>query len=196
LWQTPAAVLALVVWLTTPPTNLADIARREALRRQLTDRSIGSFTNADLPPTVVVMTPEATPPPVAGAGEDEPPVTAGAAAATAGAPGSAAAAPTTAEDRKNDRTGEEYWRKRMEDARAVVERNQVLLDAMQARINALNTDVVNTDDPFQQGQLRQQLARALSELDKLKRDVDAGNKAIKDIQTEARKQRIPPGWVR
>ena len=84
----------------------------------------------------------------------------------------------------------------MAHARSSLERNQVLADAMQSRINGLNTDVVNIDDPFQQGQLRNQLTRAMTELDRLNRQIAADTQAIKDIQTEARKMRIPPGWVR
>ena len=177
LWQTPAAVLALVAWLTAPATNLADIARKEALRRQLTDKSVGAFTNQDLPPvteTVPVSAPAAAAPPPA----TEPP-------------------PAAAEASKPDpKTTEEYWRKRIADARSSLERNQVLADAMQSRINGLNTDVVNIDDPFQQGQLRNQLSRAMTELDRLNKQIAADTQSIKDIQTEARKLRIPPGWVR
>ncbi|HET9371632.1 MAG TPA: hypothetical protein VFO19_15330 [Vicinamibacterales bacterium] len=180
LWQTPAVVLALVAWLTAPATSLADIAQREAIRRQLTERSVGTFTNQDLPP-VTETGPVAAPAP---AGSSTPPLTAP----------PAEAAPEAA--KPDPKTTEEYWRKRMADARSSLERNQVLADAMQSRINGLNTDVVNIDDPFQQGQLRNQLTRAMTELDRLNRQIAADTQAIKDIQTEARKMRIPPGWVR
>jgi TolA-binding protein len=178
LWQTPAAVIALVAWLTAPATNLADIARKEALRRQLTERSVGSFTNQDLPP-VTETAPVSVP-----------------AAETPAPPPAAAPAAVEAPAKPDPKTTEEYWRKRIADARSSLERNQVLADAMQSRINGLNTDVVNIDDPFQQGQLRNQLTRALTELDRLNKQIAADTQSIKDIQTEARKQRIPPGWVR
>ena len=84
----------------------------------------------------------------------------------------------------------------MTSARDALERDEVLADAMQSRINGLQTDIVNRDDPAQQGQLRQQLARALAELDRLKKLVETDRKAIADIQNEATQQGVPPGWIR
>ena len=80
--------------------------------------------------------------------------------------------------------------------RESLERDEVLADAMQSKINSLQTDIVNRDDPAQQNQLRQQLARSLAELDRLKKQVETGKKKITDIQTEARRQGVPPGWIR
>ena len=81
-------------------------------------------------------------------------------------------------------------------ARSSLERNQVLTEAMQSRVNGLQTDVVNRDDPAQREELRRQLQRALNELDRLKQSIKRDEQSIKDIQTEARRDRIPPGWVR
>ncbi len=84
----------------------------------------------------------------------------------------------------------------MASARASLERNQVLADAVQSRINALQTDVVNIDDPAQQALARQNLGRALGELERLQNQIEEGNKEIVQIQQEARRQRVPPGWIR
>ena len=84
----------------------------------------------------------------------------------------------------------------MANTRASLERNQVLAEAMQSRINGLQTDFVNRDDPAQRAEVRKQLQRALDEQDRLKQAITRDEQAIKDIQTEARKNRIPPGWVR
>jgi hypothetical protein len=67
---------------------------------------------------------------------------------------------------------------------------------MQSRINALQFDVVNIDDPAQQAQARQALGRALGELDRLQKQVKADRQEIARIQDEARRQRVPPGWIR
>jgi hypothetical protein len=72
----------------------------------------------------------------------------------------------------------------------------VLADALQSRINALQTDVIFTDDPAQQAVLRQELGRALGELERMQEQVEADRQEIADIQEEARRQRVPPGWVR
>jgi hypothetical protein len=40
------------------------------------------------------------------------------------------------------------------------------------------------------------LQRALNETARLAKQIELDEQAIKDIQDEARKQRVPPGWVR
>jgi hypothetical protein len=193
LWQTPALVLTLVTWLTSPPTSLAEISQREAMRKSLTAKSAGSYTNENLRPDmfpVRLAEPTAAPPAegsIAGMATAAPTTTA---SGVTMVPASASSAP------KNAAMDEKAWRARMGDARATLERNQGLVEALQTRVNSLQTDVVMRDDPAQQAALRQTLAKTLSELERLKAQVTADQKAISDIQTEARKANVPPGWVR
>lgn len=179
LLQTPAVVAALVAWLSATPTGLADAARREALRRQLTEESVQKLTNQGLPPGPAAAAVQLPAGPE-GAAEAAP-------AAPAQAPDEGAAPATR---------GEDWWRQRITAARESLERNQVLADAMQSRINGLQADVVNRDDPAQQAVLRQQLQRSLDELDRLTQQIAADTQSIRDIQVEARRQRVPPGWLR
>ena len=198
LWQTPAAVLTLLTWLTAPPANLAEVAQREALRRSMTPKSAGAFSNENLKPDMFPV--RLAEPVVAGTAE------AGSigelAAATSAAatqnPQTAQAAPggTQTVALKTPAMDEKMWRSRMAEARMTMERNQGLVEAMQSRVNSLQGDVVNRDDPAQQAALRQTLAKALGELERLKAQVVADQKAISDIQAEARKANVPPGWVR
>ena len=171
LWQNPAIVAALLAWLATPPASIGDAAQREALRRQATPASTASFTN--------IGQPEPVPPP------------------SVVAPAEAAVSvPPTPTPTTEERHDEKWWRARITEARATLERSEVLADAMQSRINALQTDVVNRDDPFQQAQLRRQLGQALGELERLKVQIEADKKAIADIQEDARRLDVPPGWIR
>jgi len=190
LWQVPAVVLMVLAWLASPPTSLADAAQREALRRMLTPKSSSALTNLGWPqepPPAVVTTPPVEEPPV-----KEPPDETVPPPATAGAAATQAPAPAPASPRRD----EKYWRERITEARSALEQDQVLADAMQSRINALQTDVVNRDDPAQQAQLRQQLARALAELERLNKQIEADKKAIATIEEEARRLGVPPGWLR
>lgn len=222
LWQAPALAAIVIGWLTAPPTGFAEISRREAMRRMVTAASVKSLSNHDLPVMELVApataaasaTAVADPPPEIALGgevvlttqpqpatpapgaprtvpvaDEEAPAAPAKAAAGAAAPAAAAAAAPSAKDEK-------AWRERIAGARAALERDQVLLDAMQTRINSLNTDVINRDDPAQQAQLRVQLQRAVAEQARLQKQVAAGTKAIADIQTEARRLGVPPGWVR
>jgi hypothetical protein len=190
LWQTPAVVLILVTWFTSPPTNLAEISQREALRRSLTPKSVASYSNDNMRPDLFpVRVTEA-----AAAPTSEVAVTSGAAPTTPTTP--VAAAPTSEATVQTVALDEKAWRARMTQARSTLDRDQGLVEAMQSRINSLQNDVVNRDDPAQQGAMRQTLAKALGELERLKAQVVSDQKAISDIQAEARRANVPPGWVR
>jgi hypothetical protein len=179
LWQTPAIVLAVLSWLSAPPQSLADAARREALRRQMMPKASASLTNAGLPtelPPAAVTQPEVPAPP-AGAPPATPPA----------APPAEPAAPPREE---------KWWRARMDAALTTLERNRLLAESVQSRINSLQADVVNIDDPAQQALKRQQLGQSVNELERLRAQIAADEKAIQDIRTDARKNNIPPGWIR
>ena len=200
LWQTPAIVVAFLTWLSAPATSLGEASQREALRRQLMRPAAASLTNLGMPAGAMEPIPEASVvlAQEAAAAAAQP----GAAGAAGDQPGKAAAdgaAGVTNDDKKTEekpKNDEKTWRDRMTNARQSLERNEFMAEAMQSKINALQTDAVNRDDPAQQLQVRQQLGKAMSELDRLKKQVEADRKAIAEIQTDARKQGVPPGWIR
>jgi hypothetical protein len=172
LWQTPA-VLVFFTWLNMPPGTLGNAARQEALRRTLMPKSVASFS--------LYESPGGSSPAAATAPEVKP------ARDLTQTPGSMRAEPEG---------GEAWWRARAASARATLERDRMLAEAVQSHINALKNDVVNRDDPAQQAVLRERLASALAELDRLKQQIEADRQAILDIQEDARRKGIPAGWIR
>jgi len=182
LWQTPAVVLALLSWLSSPADGLGDIAQREAFRRQATQRSSSSLTNlngapSEIPPAAVTLGPA-----------EAVPADAGGKAVEAGKPSD----PSKDEKPKD----ENWWRTKMADARTALDRDQLSADALQSRINALKNDSVNLDDPIKQARARQDLGRALDELDRVTKQIDADRKSITALQDEARRANVPAGWIR
>lgn len=91
---------------------------------------------------------------------------------------------------------QKYWRDRMDSARLALERDTGYAEAMQTRINALTTDFVNRDDPSQRGVIERDRQKALSELERLKKQVEEDRKKISDLEDEARRAGVPPGWLR
>ena len=192
-----AAVLAcLVLWPSvsiaqTPP--LAEIARKEQERRKGIKNPQKVITSKDLrkipPPAVPAPgaagagSGEATPD-VAGAQDAQP--------AQENAPASKDAQPAPAAAQQD----EAAWRARMAEAQETLRRNELFLQAVQTRINSLTTDFVNRDDPYQRQQIGEDRTRALAELERLKLEVEANKKQISDIEDEARKAGVPPGWLR
>jgi hypothetical protein len=67
---------------------------------------------------------------------------------------------------------------------------------MQTRINALSTEFVKRDDQSQRSVIERDRQSALSELTRLKQAVVVGKKGVADLEEEARRAGVPPGWLR
>ncbi len=170
--------------------SLADIAKKEEERRKAVKTTGKVYTNDDL---------KAYPTPAAPATPAEP------AAGDKAAAGAAGAAPASgdqaaADAAKGTDTGEQkdeaYWKGLLSGERTKLERNQQFADALQSQINGLTNDFYARDDPAQRSVIWTQRTKAIDELDRVKKDIAEGSKAIAKIQEDARKAGVPPGWLR
>jgi hypothetical protein len=165
--------------LSAQNPGLGEVARKEQERRKALPSAAKVYTNKDLP----------TPPPrpegvSAPQAPEQGPVEAQPAAAPAqDAPKSAAAE-------------EEAWKKRMSDAREQLRRSEMFAQALQTRVNSLTNDVLSRDDYAQKARLASDRKDAIAELARVKQEVERGRKQIADIEEEARKAGVPPGWLR
>ena len=71
-----------------------------------------------------------------------------------------------------------------------------MAEALQSRINALTADFSARDDPAQRAVVGEQLNKALAELDRISGDIEVQQKQVTDLEEEARRAGVPPGWVR
>ena len=85
---------------------------------------------------------------------------------------------------------------RMTDARQALERSQMYHDALQSKINALWADFTARDDRAQREVIETERKKALAEYDRVKLEIEANKKAIDDLEEEARRAGVPPGWLR
>lgn len=166
--------------------TLGEIARREAERRKALKTDGKVYTNKDLPKSSATPAPPSTPPPAAAPTAEQKPAT---------------QKPAEAEAREKDKDREEekneaWWRKRMTAARDALQRHELAADAFQSRINALTTDFVNRDDPYQRAQISIDRQKALNELERMKAEMVRIKQQIADIEEEARVSGVPPGWLR
>ena len=170
--------------------GLADVAKAEEARRKTVKTKAKVYTNDDLKTGDATSEPSPT--------QAAAPATAAPANATAKPDPAAAAKEAAAAKAKEDdpKKAEKYWKDRMRAAEQAVARNKVLLDALQSRVSALTTDFTNTDDPAQRSVVEQNRRTALAEMERVKGDIEKSTKEIGDIQEEARKANIPPGWLR
>jgi hypothetical protein len=161
--------------------TLADVAKKEEERRKNLKSSGKTYTNKDLG-SLPAGTP--APPPAA-------------------TPAVAATDASAAKNKESEKAGEKepvkdqaYWSGRMKELQTQLQRDQTYVDAMQTRVNSLATDFVNRDDPAQRGALASERQKVLGELDRLKKQIEAEKKAIADLEEEARRANVPPGWLR
>ncbi len=69
-------------------------------------------------------------------------------------------------------------------------------EALQTRANSLWADFTARDDPAQRSVVETERKKTLSELDRVKGDIESKTKAIADLEDEARRAGVPPGWLR
>jgi hypothetical protein len=163
---------------------LAEVARKEAERRKGTKGTQKVITTKDLPESA--KKPAAAPSSSTASGE----------APAQGAGAAPAASTTQASAPASEQKDEKYWRSRITMAREGLRRNEAFAEALQSRINALTTDFVNRDDPYQRAKIGEDRTKALDELARVKSEIEQSRKQIDDVEEEARKAGVPPGWLR
>ena len=171
---TAAVVVCVVSTAAAASAQLGEVARKEAERRKTVTSSAKTYTNESL---------KSAPQP------SSPPASSSPAAPTLPPP-NASADPS---DRKKD---EAQWRDRVRGEREALDRAKTFAEALQSRINALNTDFVNRDDPAQRSVIAADRDKALAEMERVKKEIEQHTKAIGTIQEEARRAGVPAGWVR
>ena len=155
---------------------LGDVAKGSAERRKSSPAPKKAYTNKDLPASAI---------------RD-------AAAASSTSPAASGAAGETAEPpaKVPDERDESWWRARTAALREDLRRNEAFQEALQSRLNSLAADILARDDPYQRAKLGEDRGRAAAEMARVTLEITAGKKAIEDLEEEARKAGVPPGWLR
>jgi hypothetical protein len=190
--RTTVGIIALIALAPLPAASqqkvsLAELAQKEAERRKGVKQTQKVITSKDLPES-------ARKPAAAAEGEHA----SGAHASGAHAGSAPAAAPQGAHAAaaSGDQKDEKYWRTRMAGARESLRRSEVFAEALQTRINALSLDLGNRDDRLQRARVGEDLNKAQEELTRVKNDIELAKKSIGDVEEDARKAGVPPGWLR
>jgi hypothetical protein len=173
-----AAMLALP--LSSPAQSLVDVARAEEARRKAITKPGKVYTNVDLRADITESRSMNVSPAEPAPSTEVP---------SLNLPGGKAEPLPPEKDPA-------YWSGRINAARQALDRSRIFADALQSRINALTTDFTNRDDPAQRAQLELERQRAMAELDRVNKEIAEQTKAIADIEDEARKAGVPPGWLR
>ena len=91
---------------------------------------------------------------------------------------------------------EEYWRNRMAAAQDARAQAALLAAALQNRADGLWAQFTAIDDPARRGAVERQRLEALGALEEMRVERDRLDAEILEIEDEARRAGVPPGWVR
>jgi len=159
--------------------SLGDIAKKEEERRKKVTEPAKVYTNKDLgtvPPAPAPAAGAATTPAKPAASDDK--------------------AAADKDKEKEPVKDQAYWSSRMKAAQLQLDRDATFADAMQSKINALTTDFSARDDPAQRATIERDRQKSIAELNRLTKVIQDDKKAIADLQEEARRAGVPPGWLR
>ena len=181
-----AIMLSVSTAATAGAQSLAEVARQEDARRKEIRKPSKVYTNKDL---------VSVPPPAAPAAAPSP--SDKAATPAADAPDVAKAAPLQTPDATDQGAAKDqsYWSGRMQDLRAQLDRNQIYTEALESRINALTLALTVRDDPAR-AVITHDRQKVVDEVDRLKLAMQRTVTAIADLEEEARRASVPPGWLR
>ncbi len=206
---TVAPLLALAV-ASPQAQSLGEVARQEDARRLAITTPARLYTNDSLKAAPAPVSPTAPAgaavaqalqdgqpaPPSAARAQGQPLAEGQASAQSQSLTAPGASGSTAATDGAGGLGDEASWRARLAAARNDLARAQTLRDALESRVNALNTDFVNRDDPAQRRLVTADRQSALAALDGMRSEIQQHQKALRDIEEEARREGVPPGWLR
>jgi hypothetical protein len=180
-WTGTVALAIALAAAAAAAQSLGEVARKEQARRKNVPGSGKVYTNdnirggsAGAPMTPAAVPAQAPASPSAGQGKGD------------------EKAPDAADPKKD----EAHWRARVSAARSGLERARAFQDALQSQINGLSTDFLARDDPAQRASIGEKRQKALAELERVKKDIAGFEKELRDIEEEARRAGVPPGWLR
>jgi hypothetical protein len=177
--------------------SLADVAKKETERRQGGKAATKVYTNGDLKPIAEPApdadTASAAPADTAASADKKPADARG--DAKADAKDNKAAKDAKASD-KGEEKGQEYWSGRMQALNEQLSRDRLYAESVQTRINSLTADFTARDDPAQRQLIAEDRDKAVSELSRLRKQIDEDKDAIGSLEEEAHRAGVPPGWLR
>jgi hypothetical protein len=178
------SVFAVVLSLssgTLAAQGLSDMARKAEDARKAAKKGTKVYTNGDAGNVQAATLTSPTP--------DR------AAAASAAAGGTGEASAPAGEKPAGEKKDQAYWADRMKGLQGQLERDTQFAAAIQTRINILSADLVNNDQG-QRPAIEADRSRAMAELARLQKAIEDDRKAISELEDEARRAGVPPGWLR
>lgn len=89
-----------------------------------------------------------------------------------------------------------YWRQQASDARTKIQSLENKSDVLQLRLNDLNNKFQREQDVPQREAYQTDIQKTLLEVDETKSQLEAARRDLEDVERQARRENVPPGWIR
>ncbi len=87
------------------------------------------------------------------------------------------------------------WKQRFSDARSLLATAEGLVAQLQERVSGLGLEILLSTDTYRILALREQEHKTRSELEMAKREAAEARQRLADLEEDARRDRVPPGWI-
>jgi len=91
---------------------------------------------------------------------------------------------------------EEQWRSRADAARSAIQTAEDAVRSLEEESKALNLRVLMSTDTNEILDLRRQQQEMATQVEQAKQNLVQAKQAMDDLETEARRASVPPGWLR
>ena len=177
--------------------SLVDVAKKEGERRQTVKGTTKVYTNGDLKPVSPAPDPStAAADDTSSSAEKKSADTKADTKSDSGAETGDGKATPASSAAAGSEQGQEYWNSKMHVLNEQLERDRLYAEAIQTRINSLTADFSGKDDPAQRTLIAEDREKAVSELSRLRKQIEEDKDAIGNLEEEARHAGVPPGWLR
>jgi hypothetical protein len=187
--------------------SLADVARKEEARRKTIKRPMRVYTNADAearrPLTTAAARPQAAPatqPPSSSTSSDHEPGHGAAPGETPTKPDAGSGQPkeqgssTGSAQTRND---EASWRARLQKAQDLLSRSETALQSAQREAAAQSLALGPSGSVANQAaDMNAKYQAVVKEIERLRNEVVKHTYAVAEVHEQARREGIPPGWLR
>ena len=104
----------------------------------------------------------------------------------------------TGSSRRRDSQPESTWRERANQHRRAVSQAEQRIGELEAKLAEIRNDLAPTNvmDPNREQTRRAEYAQTQAELEVAKGELERARQALADLEEEARRKGVPPGWIR
>lgn len=102
----------------------------------------------------------------------------------------------TSAEGKSKKREKAWWAEQSKTLKERIKKLENKIKELELKVNSLSTQFLIEQRPFEHARVKSELERAKGELIRARNELKAAEKELEALYDKARKEGIPPGWVR